>query len=771
MKKVVFLTLATAIFFGTIAKAQSVLVLDSLKATPIAYATVIVLNAAKDSIIQQGHTDTKGQYDVSARYLNRAFISVTMIGYKKRIISYQPKSMAVKLSPTIIGLHDVTVTAVADPMKFNGNKIEYDISQIAHAEHLNTAQILDRLPLLEIQDNKLKMMNESLTVYIDGKPNPIYSTVDGLRSLPPQAIDKVELSLVPSARANGGKVLNIILKRDFYLGFNGSFDGSANLYFNNERGSSTYWRKTFGIDAIADFTSSSFRQERYSVQDNLLDHSQLLSQALSTGSAYNGGLFLSGFYNVDKSNSFDVQLSIHDGGGNSHTRTTTETMASTSYAELYNNQPSGTPLNFSLNFTRKLTKDGDKLYILTNLSSSLPSRVYTLKNSGWGDIGLGNQTYTSNGNNKEQTLELILEKNSGKLFKYTLGSKVISRDNRNDTQTQTDSAFSTDDFRVKQFVSTSYADGDLIVRKFTLHTALRLDYNSNRFTTVDYAPQHFLNFVPTVTLSYNKSRNDIFLLSLSRTLLRPGLYQYQPISVVTGAYREIDGNVNLRNELHNALTLSYFGNYRFARLAFNLSYTNISGYLNDVLTVDSNNIVHQTPVNVDAYNYFTFGFSVDFGLFKKLRISQTSNVSLIRQRFAGQTTNNWSGYLSDRLYYEVSKKGQLGVTLLTFSPNLIPYGKSQSMDYLKLTANYSYFFDISNQLPASLSISLINPQLPHGTKGYEYVNSPILRSESNSTTRNPVATLSFRITFKGKTLGNRTFNKSKNIENSDLKTP
>ncbi|GAA3989988.1 outer membrane beta-barrel family protein [Mucilaginibacter dorajii] len=765
-------TFLIVLFFCLNGYSQEITVLESIAHSPVAGATIVVINNKSNRILQQGSTNTKGKFSIQTPKDTGNFVSVSAIGFIKQIFPLNSLGNPILLKQAVQQLKTVTIKSNYSPFKIIGNKMEYDISQIPNADYLNTVEILDHLPFLQVDDNQLKMMNEPISILIDGRTNAIYSTLNGLKTLPPQAIAKVELTLVPTARGNGGKILNIILKRDYFLGFNGSVEANASALSASSRASMTYWHKKYGFDASINYNQSIGKNTSTASINNLQDSSELQSKSKSESTKYNGDIYLSAFYNLNNLNSFDLQLSL------SPSKINTDQIASNlvrvkdtylSGKSSFSQDNSNYAVNVSLNYTKKSVKDGNVFYLLTNFVHSNPKQSYFLTTQG-DIIGLSNQHYANSGQISEETVEAILQQNADKKFKYTLGSKLIARNNSNEITLKTDSTNTFTPFKMTQIVNTTYVDADLIIKTFVIHTAIKLDYNHNNFILPNAIIQDFLSFIPNISLTYNLNRSNVFLLTYGRTLTRPGLYQYTPVGAATDSYEVVSGNQNLKNELTNNWGLAYYGNYHFARIGINFRYVDITGLLREISSVDSNNVVQSTPINVDTYHGYTLGISADFQLFKKIRVSHNSSLSYLYEKTGLNSINQWSGYLSERLYYQINKKSMVGINLTKYSPNLLPQGKEQSLGYIKADINYGYYFDISKRLPASLSLTLTNPNLINGYRSYYIINSPELIYRKDGLRTNSIAIINFRISLKGRNNGNRTFNKEKSIQNSDLHT-
>ena len=93
------------------------------------------------------------------------------------------------------------------------------------------ADVLGNIPSItvDVEGNIALRGNNNVRILINGKPSGLVgiSGPDGLRQLPSESIEKVEVITSPSARydAEGtGGILNIILKKQERSGFNGNFN-------------------------------------------------------------------------------------------------------------------------------------------------------------------------------------------------------------------------------------------------------------------------------------------------------------------------------------------------------------------------------------------------------------------------------------------------------------------------------------------------------------------------------------------------------------------
>ncbi len=764
----IFLLLSSCVY------AQDVTILDSAKKLPVAGATISVLNQTTGKIEKQGATSVAGVFTFDRSGDNVFYLSVTATGYKKAVVKLTANNQTVLLVPDTKQLKEVNISAPKSPIKFNGNILEYDISQVPNADYLNLSDIIDHLPFLQVSDDgAIKMMGETLTILIDNKPNIIYKDAQSLKAIPPQAIDKIEVTLTPTAR-NGGKTLNITLKRDYFLGWNGSVDiGGSRLTFT-PLASVSYWRKKFGFDASANYGYNISSATNNTNIDYVQQQSTLNSNDEVQRRGKQGNFNFSSFYNINEFDSFDLQFSISPSRNNSTTNSTiiTQTGATQdmSFSAIDNNL-STLSYGVSLNYTHKYLKPGNVFYLLTSFRNPTSNRDQLLINSAGNGSMLENNLYTNSINNTESTFEAILQQNSNKKFRYTIGSKLIIRDNKSNNTLDTNNVIAITPFTMKQLVSSTYLDDDWSVKKFTVHTGLRFDYNTNNYTEPVLSKQEFTNFTPNISLTYNIDPANLLMLTYGRRVTRPGAYALIPAVTPVNTYQQSSGSENLNNQINNNWGIQHYGNYKLVRLGFNFNYSRIRGLIREISTLGNEDIIQSVSTNVNLYESYTAGFSADFTLLKRFRFSLSSNYSYLVQTSGIYSNKLWSGYLSDRVSYQVDKQNSFDLSALAYSPNITLQGVDQGMAYLNWNLSYGHYFDWMKKFPTAIRISVLNPDHYNGLPGYSTINSPSFTLRSDTKRSNPIIGLSIRVQIKGKQLGNRTFNKTKSIQNNDLSSP
>jgi outer membrane receptor for ferrienterochelin and colicins len=746
--------------------AQKIMVADSASKAPIVGATVAVFNQATNQIERQGITDVNGVFNLANTSGDSFYLSLTAIGYKKVTVKKNNNDQTIWLATDNKKLKEVNITANKSPVKFNTNIMEYDISQIPNADYLNLPDIIDQLPFLRIEDGAIKMMGESLTILIDNKPNLIYKDAEALKAIPPQAIEKVEVTITPTSR-NNGKTINITLKHDYFLGWNGSAEVPGSRLNASPSGAVSYWRKKFGIDASTSYSYANRTNTSNTVINYFQPQSTLTSAEETKNSTNTARFSLSAYYNLNNSNTLDFQYSLGQSKNRAITHSdilTQTTNAQTGSFFDINSNGSSFSNNIGLNFTHKYPKAGNVFYILSRFSASSSNKNQLLTSP------LIYNDLAGRTRNNETSVEVIQQQNANKNFRYTVGSKLIIRNNISDNMFTTNAGINNASFNMQQWVSSTYVDVDWTIKKLTAHTGLRLDYNENKYTQPVITKQHFTNLIPNLSLTYNINQANLLAFTYSSRVVRPANYALNPTAILTNVYQQTRGDERTGNEVNHYWGAQYYGNYKNLRLGFNTSYSRTRGLIREIFSLDGANVIESVSTNVDLNESITAGFSADFTLLKKVRLSFAANNSYVSQSNGIYTNHRWSGYTSNRANYQLNKSNSFGINMLAYSPNINLQGVDQSMAYINWGITYGHYFDLAKKFPTSLNISVSNPDNYNGLPGYSTTNTPTFSLRRDTKAANAVIGISLRVQFRGKQYGNRTFNKEKSISNNDLST-
>ncbi len=136
----------------------------------------------------------------------------------------------IKVSPDETQLKAVTINGSGPPMELKLDKRVFDVSKSLTTTGGTAEDVLKTIPAVNVDiDGNVTLRNASPTIYVDGLPTTL--TID---QIPSDEIDKIEVITNPSAKfdasAGTGGIINIILKHNQALGYNGSVRGGVDEY-------------------------------------------------------------------------------------------------------------------------------------------------------------------------------------------------------------------------------------------------------------------------------------------------------------------------------------------------------------------------------------------------------------------------------------------------------------------------------------------------------------------------------------------------------------
>jgi hypothetical protein len=232
-------------------------VLDKSSGTPLEFATVSLTNSETAQLVNGGITDLDGNfalrvpsgiYDIKIEY-----ISFKPITLSKRSITNDTQLPPISLEVDAASLDEVVIRAETTEVQVRLDKRIYNIGRDLTTRGATIGDALGNIPSVDvdIQGGISLRGNQNVTILINGRPSALagFGDTDALTQLPAEAIDRVEVITSPSARydAEGtAGIINIILKQDRILGFNGSVNISAGHPLNS------------GITVNANLRSSKF---------------------------------------------------------------------------------------------------------------------------------------------------------------------------------------------------------------------------------------------------------------------------------------------------------------------------------------------------------------------------------------------------------------------------------------------------------------------------------------------------------------------------------
>ena len=352
-----FILLFSIISLFSIGQQPAILIkVVDAKYNPVGFANISIVNKIDSTKISNAITDSIGitKINLAAKTnlaaKNAYTIKVSAIGYKKYSKDYfinDQSSIAIKLTEDPTQLNEVVVKSTKALIRQEDDKSVVDPEPLA-ASSTNAYETVEKVPGVFIdQDGNIYLNGLSPAgVQINGRDLRMSAADIAilLKSLPPNAIQKIELIRTPSAKydaSGGGGLVNIVLMKGVKIGLNGSVNtgfsqgeyGNQFLGFNlnnNNDKLSSYVNAQYSNNNGVTITNSDrilsidsvLKQEARAVSPN---HSANLGYGFGKTIKekwelnYDGRMSQNKFDNTTNSNSFLRQISINQNTGNLQT--------------------------------------------------------------------------------------------------------------------------------------------------------------------------------------------------------------------------------------------------------------------------------------------------------------------------------------------------------------------------------------------------------------------------------------------------------------------
>lgn len=236
-----FLCLVTSISYAQTYEVKGTVVDDQGIPLDMASVKIITVNSPDD--ITGGVTDFDGNFSIEVEQgtynIQVEFISFETKNFRNKSISSDLDLGTIRLGFSEEQLDEVTVVSETTQVELKLDKKIYNIGKDLTISGGTVSDALNNVPSVSADvDGTISLRgNENVRILINGKPSTLagFGDQDVLQQLPAEAIESVEVIASPSARydAEGtAGIINIILKRDKTLGFNGSLQTNIGTPMN-----------------------------------------------------------------------------------------------------------------------------------------------------------------------------------------------------------------------------------------------------------------------------------------------------------------------------------------------------------------------------------------------------------------------------------------------------------------------------------------------------------------------------------------------------------
>jgi outer membrane receptor protein involved in Fe transport len=749
------------------------------------FATVRVFNAGKtEKPVAMFLTDEEGRFSHEVKGKGKFDIVFSCIGKEdlKQTIELGEQDMLDMGTLYIMQnenlLKGVEIVAQKPLVKMEVDKMSYNVAEDEDSKSNTVLDMLRKVPMVTVdgQDNISVNGSSSFKVYVDGMPNPMFSSNPSMvfKSMPATAVKSIEVVTNPGAKydAEGAAgVLNIVMNRQTPMasqslnGYNGTIrvgvgtkQMSGGAFLSGQQGKLSYSANVMTSYNKPGTTTTEMEQ----MQDNGVQ--QLMTSTNDVKTPFTMGSLTLG-YQLDPMSNINVTASLNSMSMKS-TGTTTTTMGGSPYGNGFSYGSStdmknkNTSFSGSVDYQRFLNQEHTQSLALTYQLTYSPTT--TEMTSNFDSSFLTSQSsfdltdrYSEN---KDKTtnhifqLDYTMPLGTGKTL--NLGGKTQLHDATSDAKYYLKDVYdpsSSSDYEYSNKILAGYGEFAGNWSKLGAKAGLRYEQtwqdveyhlgNGQDFST------NYSSLVPTASLQYNLSQGSNLGLSYNMRISRPGISYLNPYVDKTNPIALTYGNPDLDVEKAHNVTLVYNVFSSKLMMNLNLHHNFVDNAISQYSFYDADNLLNTTYGNVVSSHQTGLSGYVNYLITKNTRLFFNGglNYTDLRSNTLAQSNSGWTANIMGGVQQTLPWKLQLSAFAIASTKNYTLQGWSGGF----------------NLVTASMSKTLLNDKLSLSISGMVGLNKGgKLNIESynkgtNFTAHNNISVPIYGVTFTASyTFGN-----------------
>ena len=566
-------------------------VIDKETQDPLEYTTISLLNESSPDRIQGGITDKNGKFIIEV-FPGKYNITLEYIGFDKiilkdKVISINEDFGIFELEIVAESLNEVELVGERTEVEIRLDKRIYNVGKDITVRGGSVADVLDNVPSVsvDVEGNVALRGNQNVRILINGKPSGLVglSGPQGLRSLPAESIEKVEVVTSPSARyeASGtAGILNVILKKEELEGFNGSFilnGGAPTTYGGN---ATLNWRtkklNIFSTTSLrdsesrggGDFESENFNPVRFVNEDRDYQRNRK-SIFFNLGAEY--------YFNDDTSLTISGFVRTSDNESNNNTKIDNLNAAGVvvdQFGRYQFEEEIDNSQQFTTNFTKKFDDKGHELVIEFQTESSEEDES---------DLAENTSTFNQESDTFEDQSRTLLQMDYvwpvNENTQFEIGYRGDFSLQETDYNVfdlldngRTPNTELTNFLGFTQKINAAYAQFGKKINKFSYLIGLRMEKTHieiDQKTAKIFKEKDYTDWFPTLNFSFEFTEKENITLGYSRRIRRPRSWSLNPFRSLTSLTFFRQGNPDLDPSYSNLFDLGYLK--RWNKFTFNSS--------------------------------------------------------------------------------------------------------------------------------------------------------------------------------------------------------
>lgn len=611
-------------------------IVDAKTKLPLSYVNVVCKNA-KLQLVTGGITNNNGKFTIKKLPLEKLTVEFQFIGYKtiKKVVVFSSENNAIELDKILLEedatmLEDVEVQAETSTVVQKIDRKVINVGKDLSSAGTNAMQLMQNIPSVNVnmQSGTISLRgNENVRILVDGKPSNL-SANQILKQIPSASVKSVELITNPSVKYNPegmSGIINIVLKKNTQVGFNGSITAgiihgintrpSGNINLNYRTGKFNFYG-SYNTEIGKYETKSELHRtdvdllQHFDFIDDSKEHTGKIGVDVylddkNTLSLYTNQSFIkTDFHTATKTflaNSLLLDtpnlsvFDIHEGAYN------------LDYKLLLDD--AGEELEFEATYTKTKNPQNDFNRELLDPTNRLFNYTNNITNNS--DLWLFNLDYVKP-ISETAKIEVGLEARTQKTFNQIITNQEVETGGVPATAPRGNTNFNYD-----RDIYSTYINYNKDFSKFSLQAGLRFEQftvnglfsNTQQASNVNYNDEIF-SVYPSAYLTYYASDKNEFQIGYSRRVDRPSIEQVSPIQEWTSPLAISVGNEFLNPQFTNSLEFNYTRNLNTGYISIGSFYRRISDQIGRNISTDPANPDRQI-ISYENYNASnSYGFEI-----------------------------------------------------------------------------------------------------------------------------------------------------------------
>lgn len=639
--------LSVSVLSSVLSFAQSITGKITHMEKPLSYVEII---AGKEKVKQTAISDEKGNYFLKFPENGNYQIDFIQDGVKVLhsdvlVEGDMKKDFSIEKSQEK-QIEGITVTAKKRLIERKVDRLVFNISNSIASQGMDGIDALGNTPMIKVDENSgVSMIGKSgVAVMINDRMLNLSGSelINYLKSIRSENIEKIEVITAPPAKyeaqGNSG-LINIVLKKNQNLGWNGSF--TTSLLQTTYTGVSN----TAVVNYQNEKLRSSLKLRQYDTQKHSSENYRIVgADGLASSDDRRDfgdgiGANLSLDYQLGTKSNIGLVYDYGFGHSNMNVQNTSDyfqngnyTNTLSTYAEHRSNSKQQT---LSAYYDLKFGKQQNKLSITGNYFSNIPESKIdftTVENSGDSFVIRTPSKVDYKIYSAQADLTLPYE-----FVKTETGIKFTNFDNNSDIQYQNlnNGNYSIDpaksnlfEYNEKNYAAYVSVEKTLN-EKWSVKAGLRYEYstvNGNSVSSGQGTENSYGKFFPTAYLTYKPSESNTFSLNYSKRINRPDFRAINPFRWYTNVNSYFSGNPILQPSVNHNFELSYIFKGKLSASAYFQRELNAFGQL---VSLEGENKISTYE---NFYNKNSIGISLNYSdtFFKYWEVNYSADLSTMK---------------------------------------------------------------------------------------------------------------------------------------------